>query len=210
MGEIFRKEIAGQTIYAIWEISETTEELRSMITLNEDETRLYGTFLAEERKKQWLAYRILIRSILEPEAYPVAYDSSGKPYLAGSGFHISVTHSRDLAAVIISRKGRVGIDIEKIRPRIARVREKFLDEQENALIADEDLETLTLGWCAKEALYKLYGEKNLDFRKNIRLSLPIHRGSSTFTGSVQKEGHVTVYELSYRVLRDFILVYVAE
>src|SRR5512138_1292328 len=114
MPELLREIIDDHSLYAIWKITESVEELRSAIKLRESEEELYRSFVAEIRQKQWLAYRILIRELLKPKEFPVEYDVSGKPYLAGSDFHISVTHTDDLAAVIISRNGRVGIDIEKI------------------------------------------------------------------------------------------------
>jgi phosphopantetheinyl transferase len=105
MPELLRKIIDDHTLYAIWKISESVEELRSAINLREGEEHLYRSFVAESRQKQWLAYRILIRELLKPDEIPVEYDVSGKPYLAGSDFHISVTHTDELAAVIISRYG---------------------------------------------------------------------------------------------------------
>ncbi len=165
MAELLRKIIDERTLYAVWKITESVEELRDAIILREAEETLYQSFVAESRKKQWLAYRLLIRTLLKPDDFPVEYDQSGKPFLAGSDYHISVTHSEDLAAVIISRYARVGIDIEKIKPRIEKVRDKFLSPEESAFVGKErEMEQLTLTWCAKEALYKLYGKRDLDFR----------------------------------------------
>ena len=83
MPEILRKEIGDAALYAVWRISESTSELFGMIRLRPAETSLYSSFVAENRKKQWLAYRILIRSLLLPEDYPVEYDESGKKILFG-------------------------------------------------------------------------------------------------------------------------------
>lgn len=211
MGEIFRKVIAGHTVYAIWEISETADELLAGISLRPEEESLYLSFLAEERKKQWLAYRILIRSLLKPDDFPILYDETGKPYLAGSSFHISVTHSHELAAVIISSQGRVGIDIEKIRPKIIKVKDKFLNEQETAAIQPPDnLALLTLGWCAKEALYKLYGKRNLDFRENILLKFPESPENANFEGLIKNGPYQKGYILTSDIFRDFVMVVVLE
>ena len=117
MAEIIRKFIDDTSLYSIWKITESVEELHRSIALKPSEEELYQSFVAESRKKQWLAYRILIRKLLEPQDFPVEYDEAGKPFLAGSHYHISVSHTGNLAAVIISSKGKVGIDLEKIRPR---------------------------------------------------------------------------------------------
>jgi 4'-phosphopantetheinyl transferase len=210
MPELLRKIIDDHSLYAIWKISESVEELRSAIKLGIGEEIIYDSFVAESRQKQWLAYRILIRELLKPDEFPVEYDVSGKPYLAGSDFHISVTHTDDLAAVIISRHARVGIDIEKIRPRIQKVRERFLHPEEESLIGKEtELEQLTLAWCAKEALYKLYGRRNLDFRENIRIVLPARAGE-TFHAEIHFEGKIDEYRLFSEISDGYILVYLVD
>jgi phosphopantetheinyl transferase len=210
MAELLRKIIDDHTLYAIWKISESVEELQSAISLRESEETLYQSFVAESRKKQWLAYRILIRELLKPQEFPVEYDSSGKPYLAGSDFHISVTHTDDLAAVIISRFMKVGIDIERIRPRIEKVRDKFISEEESLKIGKErELEQLTLAWCAKEALYKLYGQRNLDFRENIRVEIPAFAGTR-FTAEISTGEKINKYQLDSELIGGYILVYLLD
>lgn len=210
MPELLRKTIDDHTLYAIWKISESVEDLRSAITLRESEEHLYRSFVAESRQKQWLAYRILIRELLKPQDFPVEYDLTGKPYLAGSDFHISVTHTDDLAAVIISRYARVGIDIEKIRPRIQKVRERFLSPVEESLIGKErELEQLTVAWCAKEALYKLFGLKNLDFRENLLVDIPAQAGL-LFSAVICLSGKRYKYRLHSRLIGDYVLVYLMD
>jgi phosphopantetheinyl transferase len=210
MAELLRKIIDDHTLYAVWKISESVEELRSAIILRESEETLYHSFVAESRKKQWLAYRILVQELLKPEEFPVEYDASGKPFLAGSYFHISVTHTDDLAAVIISRHAKVGIDIERIRPRIEKVRDKFISQDEAALIGKErELEQLTLAWCAKEALYKLYGLRNLDFRENICVEIPASAGM-TFKAEIRFGGKIDKYQLYSELIGSYILVYLLD
>jgi phosphopantetheinyl transferase len=148
--------------------------------------------------------------LLKPDEFPVEYDSSGKPYLAGSELHISVTHTDDLAAIIISRHARVGIDIERIRPRIEKVRDKFISQDEAVLIGKErELEQLTLAWCAKEALYKLYGLRNLDFRENICVEVPASAGT-TFKAGIRFGGQIDKYELHSELINGYILVYLVD
>ncbi len=209
MGEIIRESVDQHSVYAVWEIREQLDELRQMLRLRPPEQKLYDSFVAEERKKQWLAYRILIRKLLDPDDIPVEYDPSGKPFLAGIDHHISVTHSFDLAGIIISRKKPVGIDIEKIKSRIEKVRDRYLSEAELKEIRDDQrLEMLTLGWCAKEALYKLYGLRNLDFRENIRVHFPESMDEPLFLGDIFPEtGKPAHYRLEHRRIGEYILVY---
>jgi 4'-phosphopantetheinyl transferase len=210
MAEVYRKNIDDDTVYAIWHITESAGELYASINLRDEEEVMYDSFVAENRKKQWLAYRLLIRALLYPEDFPVEYDKSGKPFLAGSDYHISVTHTDDYAAVIMSRSSKVGIDVERIRPRVAKVKERFLNQDEMArLSADKELEQLTLAWCAKESLYKMYGIRTLDFREHIRLEIPPKAGIS-FRAEINYAGKKNQYTLFSEQNGDYVLVYLLE
>jgi 4'-phosphopantetheinyl transferase len=210
MAEILRKIIGEDSFYAVWKITESTEELLSMISLRDDEVELYGSFVAEVRKKQWLAYRILVRNLLKPAEFPVEYDQFGKPFLAGSDYHISVTHTEDLAGVIISKRGKTGIDLEMIKPRIAKVKEKFMNTGELVQIRQgRELEQMTLVWCAKEALYKFYGKRQLDFRDHIIMEVPAFAGL-TFEGEIRFEGKQEKHRLYSGMIGNCVLVYVLE
>jgi 4'-phosphopantetheinyl transferase len=53
----------------------------------------------------------------DPAALEFRYGQAGKPELAGAGLPFNVSHSDGLAVIAIGGPGRVGIDIERIRPR---------------------------------------------------------------------------------------------
>ena len=205
MGVLFTRKVDGPAELGIWKITENAEELLSQIVLSQEEQLLYAIYRTETRRKQWLAYRRLIKELISPQRFPVHYDESGKPFLAGSTWHISVTHSDNYAGVILSREVRVGIDVERILPRIDKVKDKYLSKEELSTIPPEDnLEFLTLAWCAKEAVYKLFGLKNLDFRENIRIRFPAAH-EECFYGEVVKPGHRSQYKL-YRARTDDLMV----
>jgi 4'-phosphopantetheinyl transferase len=211
MGIAYIRQVEGPAVIGVWEILEDAGELLEGIELSSSEKLLYGTFRTDSRRLQWLAYRRLIRELISPEKYPVHYDEAGKPYLAGSNWHISVTHTENYAGVILSNTVRVGIDMEKIRPRIERVKEKFLSDEELAAIPTVGwLEYLTLAWCAKEALYKLYGYRTMDFRKNLRVALPPSQEDGSFTGSVIIPGLQASYRLFHERHDDLFVVWAAE
>jgi 4'-phosphopantetheinyl transferase len=211
MGILYIRNVEGPAVIGVWDIREDAVELLQGLMLRPSERELYNTFRTDSRQLQWLAYRRLIKELISPESYPVHYDEAGKPYLAGSNRHISVTHTENFAGVILSSKVRVGIDMEKIRPRIERVKEKFLAEEELAAIPQEHwLDYLTLAWCAKEALYKLYGYRNMDFRENLRVLLPVRPVDSCFSGSVLLHGRQTDYKLFHERHDDLYVVWVAE
>ncbi|GEM_PF-426402 len=65
----------------------------------------------------------------------------------------------------------VGCDIQVLTEKMLRIAHKFLNEPEKSYVESrpkaEYLDLLHLFWTAKESLYKAYGLKELDFRKNI-------------------------------------------
>jgi phosphopantetheinyl transferase len=85
-------------------------------------------------------------------------------------YHFSISHCGDYAAAIVSRDKRVGIDIEIPGEKALRVKDKFLNEEEKKnFLGDDPIRTVTLLWCAKEAVFKWYGLGNVDFRNHILL-----------------------------------------
>lgn len=169
MPVIYKHEIDEQTTLAVWKIEEQEKELIAGLQLKQHELDFIASLNKGKRLLHWLSTRLLLRTLLDTSAYiDVRMDDHGKPFLADSPFHISLSHSYDYAAVMIGRTKSVGVDIELIKPKIQSIKQKFLSFTE---LAELNLETnsLYICWCAKEAIYKWYGRKGLEFRKHIRL-----------------------------------------
>lgn len=115
------------------------------------------------RNRQWQVLRhLLLKAGIDGE---LVYDASGKPSLI-NGSHISVTHSGN--SMILSYGSRAhGVDMEVKGVKASRVKERFCDERElhwAGKVSDDNIYTLI--WCAKEAIFKYFGEK-VDFRRDI-------------------------------------------
>lgn len=82
----------------------------------------------------------------------------GKPFLTTAGGpHISITHTQSHIAIALCACP-VGIDIETIEPRTRRVLPRITEVNERALLQEKpDEAEATRVWCAKEAVFKLYG-----------------------------------------------------
>ena len=152
----------------IWHITETPDELFSGLTPGKAEVALYHTFRNEQRKRHWLGARAALSALLSPLPSALETDANGKPFLPSRTHHVSLSHAGDYAVAVIRHDGLVGIDIEKISPRIDRVKDRFLLPDElNALEQENRLEQLSLYWGAKEALYKLRGNPGVDLRNDL-------------------------------------------
>jgi 4'-phosphopantetheinyl transferase len=192
-----------------WQITETAGELLSLIHLNNSETALYASFRHELRKKQWLAYRALLKQMLEPMPTNLSYDLNVKPFLDSGTHHISVSHAGDYAAVVYSEHAAVGIDIEKMKDRVERIKERFLQKDElDSLSPANRLEELYVFWGGKEALYKMHGKPGVDFRNDIHIH-PFDYLCNTnqhCKATLSISGRAIDHTLFFQKIEDYMLV----
>lgn len=171
MALAYYKQVDDKTAFALWRIEETAEDLYAQLQLKHHEENYLSTLNNGKRNLHWLSTRVLLRKMLKTDQYiDCQVDEHGKPYLTNFSRQISLSHSYEYAAVMISDDKPVGIDIELIKDKIERVAAKFLSPAELAFIdPQEKIMHLYVCWCAKEAVYKLYGKKNISFLDNILL-----------------------------------------
>lgn len=131
-----------------------------------------------KRQHEWIAARQLLATMLGQQSPPeLYYDQHGKPHLSSATHHIGISHSSQWVAVVCHATQAVGIDIEPITARVAKVSSKFLSATELAVLLvppnkPPDLAMLTLCWCAKETAYKWYGQRQVNFAAHLHLQLP--------------------------------------
>lgn len=125
---------------------------------------------SEKRKREFLSARYL-RNQLGINSI-IGYKESGKPYLiSDSASGISITHTSEIIAFGLA-PFEIGIDLEKPQERIHQIINKFADEHEKNLcqfLAFNETEWFTFIWCAKEAIYKLGGQKGVAFKEEMKL-----------------------------------------
>lgn len=138
----------------------TTAEQEELTSINHPTQRV-----------EWLACREVIRQLVESQG--VVYkglqkDEFGKPHLLNSPWFISLSHTAGWAAAVLHRSQPVGIDIEPIRDQFRRVVPRVLSDSEITHAAGNP-NRLAVYWCAKEALYKRYGKRQLTFREHLHV-----------------------------------------
>ncbi len=116
-----------------------------------------------KKLQEYLMIRRLLK-MLKP-GHKILYKTIGQPYLFPKDAFISITHSYPFAALAVSQK-RVGIDLERIMPKIVRIKHKFLYDTEISWTENEhEVQLLTIIWVIKEALYKLHPCKYWSLKK---------------------------------------------
>ncbi len=207
MSLIVQENIGPIGEFGIWHISESTDFFLNQLELTEEEQEKYARMKGKVQL-EWLAARYLLHKLSGREVRGKLYkDEHGKPYLEDSAFHISLSHSKDMAAVIAS-PSICGIDIQLIVPKIERIAKKFMSSTELDDIVNDKIVHMHIVWGAKECLYKSYGKRKLDFKKHIFIdTFKLEGGSGSFTGSVKKDDFNKRYQLYFKRYDNYILVY---
>jgi len=201
-----------KTSLGIWKIEEVAEDLYKQLQLKDHEVGYLEQLNNGRRSLHWLSTRVLLRKMLNTQEYiDCQVDEHGKPHLVNSPYYISLSHSFDYAAVMISEDSPVGIDIELIKDKIEKVAQKFMSTEELTFIDQEkSIEHLYACWCAKEAIYKLQGKRNVSFRNNIRIEPFKYNGEGSFPASLNLEHFNQQFTVHYEKFHDYMLGYVSE
>jgi 4'-phosphopantetheinyl transferase len=162
---IHRREISATCIIGIWEVEETEAELLSLYPADKSEQEKLNSYIHPFRRSQFLASRLLLHTLMP--GLKIIYDENGKPFPDASTIQLSLSHSGKLIAMMIDEQ-HCGIDIETIRPKIERIASKFLNETELLACSQKDMiDIMHIHWCVKEAIYKVYGKKNVSLKTDI-------------------------------------------
>ena len=202
----FQHQINESTRLGIWKIEETEEFFLSNVPLRQEVTHPL-------KRLQHLAGRFLLQFLCPGFPYElIQIADTRKPYLPDEQYHFSISHCGDYAAAIVSSDRRVGIDIEIAAEKAEKIKNKFLTQNEQlifSLTSENRFGTgpglTTLLWCAKESVYKWFGNGGVDFRQHIQLE-GLHDKDEAIIGHFAK----TKQELfiHYRNLDHLILTWI--
>ncbi len=209
MGLYLRKTLDNKTEIAVWQITESEEELKGLSSIPGDELEEISLIRNESQRKQKLAVRALLNIVFEEKVY-LSHHDNGKPFLENCITNISITHTEKYVAIIINDEEDLGIDIESLDRDFSVVEKKALSEEE---IEDLDNyrrnEQLAIYWCAKEAIFKRMSQNRVDFAEQIEVEDFNIKGEgeldATFT---HKDGHEEDFELGYMIFDRHVLVWV--
>ena len=210
MAIAYGQRVDDDTEFALWKIEEQAYDLYNQLQLNGEEKAFVEKISNGKRHLHWLGTRVLLRKMLRTEEYiDCRVDEHGKPYLFTLPYHISLSHSFDYAAVMISKKSPVGIDIEQIKDKILRIASRFLQPNELSFISNEHkIQQLYVCWCAKEAIYKCYGQKEVSFIDDILIK-PFAFAGHGNVNAILNKGNINInYTVGYLQYEDYMIGYV--
>ena len=208
MALYFKKELDNGAEIAVWQITETEEELKALSSVPSDEMEEISLFGSESQRKQKLAVRALINELFDEKMYLDHHDN-GKPYLENCANNISITHTEKYVAVIIHDEDDLGIDIESLDRDFSAVEKKALSEDEIEDLDDDSRnEQLAIYWCAKEAIFKRMSQLRVDFAEQIEVEKFRPKGKGELEATfIHKDGHEEEFDLGYVIFDRHVLVW---
>lgn len=193
------EDVTPDTLLGIWKIEETAADFCAsspfLQTIFQDELT---SCHSSSRQVERLAVYALVEQLTQ-QPLRIMHNAAGKPFIAN--YHISISHTKGYAAVILSKTHEVAVDIEYISPRVNRIADRFIRADEQALTTEERL----LIWCAKETLYKYCSAEDLQFF-DMRVA---HHDVKPGIRTIENQRQGRSFSIVHCANEDFVLTYIA-
>ena len=194
---------------AIWKITESEEELKIIASLPVSDQKNIEQMQALQRRIESYAVRALLVEIFD-EPVHIGYKEGNCPYIKNMCQSISISHSGEFACVYIHKNAKVGIDIESLSRNFNTVSKKILSQNEHKYLVEKHEQVqLALIWSAKEAIYKLMGERNINFSKQMEVAqfIPYNNEGKLNATFVNADGDKHNLELFYQIFDGYVMVW---
>jgi len=207
MGCISKHYLNEFTILGVWKIEEDLNTLLESVVLDNGDLKKYKVFASTSRKLEFLSVRALLAELLGRDAR-IVYNKNNKPFLKDGSKFISISHSHNLTAILMSANEKVGIDLEYMSTNIGRIAFKFINRREKITKVQENRRYhLYLHWCAKEALYKICDKEGISIKKNITIKPFEVKESGEIKGKVQTDKINDSFDLFYTKYDNYAIVW---
>lgn len=207
MGVVSKEYVDDDCLLGIWEIIEDFDTIYSKVSLDEDEKNTLFSFKNTDRQIEWLSVRALLNNMTQRDS-KIVYNQEHKPFLFDNSFNISITHSKKLTSILLSKNKQVGIDLEYMSHRISKIAHKFINDNEY-ITTNKAFEQLHMyiHWCAKEALYKICDKVNINFKENLTIKPFDIDHSGTIKGIHENVDVYEEFQLKYLIRDNYVIVH---
>ena len=196
--------INQNTKIKLWEVS--IGELKKL-KLNDYDRIILESKKTDLSKEQFLSTRKLLE--LENTNFKIRYDKSGRPSI-NSKLNISISHSKEIAGIVLSNSSKIGIDIQTLESKILKIKNKFLNDLERFNTEyKSEIDYLIMIWTAKESIYKALGIKGISFSENIiinRITEKEKKGEGYYINGNEK----IQFNLNFFYLDNYTICYAYE
>lgn len=200
---ILNKIINNEIHFCIWQIEESLEVLSKIAGIDINDTVFPEGINHEKKKIEYLAGKILTEQaclLNNIDFNGIIKDENGKPFLENSEWQMSISHTTEYIGVVLRKNLEIGLDLEKPRYQILKILPRIFTEQEIAFVG-ENLFWATIYWSAKEALYKLYGKRKVDFKENLGLKWT----NESLKGIICMPDHLSEHTIYYENLENYLV-----
>ncbi|MGI6573510.1 MAG: 4'-phosphopantetheinyl transferase superfamily protein [Fermentimonas sp.] len=204
---IRREHIDSGGLLGVWKMEETREELLNYFPEPQRAEAIDYTkkIKSSRRSIEWLATRAMLFVLLDDDKSIQNYPD-GRPYLSDRSHLVSISHTRDYAALLLHNSLPIGIDIEERSERIKKIAAKFISEKEYIDPTNKVLHQL-LHWSAKETLFKRLNLREVDFKEHLFLHPFTLQNKGTITATESKTGDGRRFKVYYEVHDDYVLTW---
>ncbi len=186
-------------ILGIWRIEETVSEMLAMMPSLGKLQHVLDSYSRDARRLEVLSVHALVYIMTGDESLVVGHNEDGHPLL--EGWHVSISHTRGYAAVLLSRQDEVAVDVEYVSNRVAKIADRFIRDDEQ----DETITRQLVCWCTKEAVYKYFSSQHLALL-DIRLrNYELSSEGCIVAENMQTGDTVTV---NYNVTDSYVMTYI--
>lgn len=191
----------------VWKVDETVEQLCAMFHQFSIYEKGFQRFSSDKRKLEWLAVRVLLKTLCGEEK-EVAYHPSGKPYLVDGSAYISFSHTNGYVAVALHPLVEVGVDIEQYGNRVQRVASRFIrDDEWVSIAAGDEIYALLLHWSAKETMFKLMDDVAVDFINHLQIFPFEPKQTGVFYACEYRSEKKQKFHIHYDTHTDYVLTF---
>lgn len=207
---VYQQNINYSTKLGVWNLSEAADFFLQKVPLK--------TLITHPHKQlQHLAGRYLLTALypdFPSELIQIA--DTKKPFLVNDAYHFSISHCGEFAAVMVSSTHRVGVDIELITKKVGLIKNKFLSNKEQSMLASlEPLQPhlptgalLTAAWSIKESLFKWHGDGKIDFKKHLVINQIIFTEDGAIAFCSFLKGKPQALEVNFMFIKNNCLAWV--
>ena len=180
------REVSTGVRLGLWRMDEEPEELFARYP---HLLRLECPYKYSVRRKEFFCVRALLLAMTGDPELRIEHAESGRPFVVGresqipdkgrdggTGWEVSISHTKGYAVLMLSSDKAVGVDIEYRSDRVAKIASHYIRPDEMAWDCKSPVtngtketgkplttEQMLVLWCAKETLYKLHSDDNLAY-----------------------------------------------
>ena len=187
----------------LWKITEDLSDLYEAAILNEVSHLRLDAMKSEAHKKGFIAVRMLLQSIGYTD-FDLYYDSNGKPHLK-DGKHISISHSGEFSAIVISEQ-EVGLDLERLKSKILKIAFRYMEVSHlEGLNEIEQIKKATVIWGIKESIFKIKNEQGISFLDHI-FEAPFAFDDKQAIATLVYNNQTEKFSIQFNLIEDYIFV----